>query len=78
GKKYDLKTLKDIENVRFLAVDEIAIHKHHNYATVFMNLENGHIVYCEQGKKKDQVIHILLICICLVFLQELYGPEYVW
>ena len=58
-KKYDLKTLKDIESVRFLAVDEIAIHKHHNYATVFMNLENGHIVYCEQGKKKDQVLHFI-------------------
>lgn len=58
-KKYDLKMLKDIESVRFLAVDEIAIHKHHNYATVFMNLENGHIVYCEQGKKKDQVLHFI-------------------
>lgn len=58
-KKYNLKDLKDIESVKYLAVDEIAIHKNHNYATIFMNLENGHIVYCEQGKKKEQVINFL-------------------
>lgn len=54
-KKYNLKDLKNIESVKYLAVDEISIHNHHNYATIFMNLENGHIVYCEQGKKKEQV-----------------------
>ena len=57
--KYNLENLKNLEPVRFLAVDEIAIHKHHNYATVFMNLETGHIIYCEAGKKKEQVLHFI-------------------
>lgn len=56
---YDLEKLRHLEPVRFLAVDEIAIHRHHNYATVFMNLENGHIVYCEEGRKKEQVLHFI-------------------
>jgi len=58
-KKYDLDNLKNIESVRYLAVDEISIHSHHKYATVFMNLENGHVIYCEAGKTKDQVIHFI-------------------
>lgn len=58
-KKYDLEKLKPLEPVKFLAVDEIAIHKHHNYATIFMNLENGHVIYCEAGRKKEQVLHFI-------------------
>jgi len=39
----------------YIAVDEFLLHKGHRYATVFIDLESGHVLYLEEGKKKQQV-----------------------
>lgn len=44
---------------RYIAVDEISIHRHHRYATVVIDLENGHVLFCEEGKRKQQVEHFV-------------------
>ncbi len=44
---------------RYIAIDEISIHKHHRYATVVSDLETGHVLFCEAGKKKQQVAHFM-------------------
>lgn len=48
-----------IERARYIAVDEISIHHNHRYATVVINLETGHVLFCEAGKKGEQVLHFL-------------------
>lgn len=47
------------EPSRYIAVDEICIHRHRRYATVVIDLETGHVLFCEAGKKKEQVEHFL-------------------
>jgi transposase len=38
-----------------IAVDEFLLHKGHQYATVFIDLLSGHVLYLEEGKRKQQV-----------------------
>ena len=40
------------KKLKYLAIDEVAIHKGHNYLTVVMNLETGAVVYANKGRKK--------------------------
>ena len=47
------------ERARFVAIDEISIHSHHRYATVVINLETGHVLFCEAGKRKEQACHFI-------------------
>ena len=42
---------------RYIAIDEISIHSRHRYATVVIDLETGHVLFCEAGKRKQQVEH---------------------
>ena len=43
--------MPDISLCRHLAIDEIAIHEGHRYATVFMDLENRQVLRVVQGKR---------------------------
>ncbi|MGH0051779.1 MAG: ISL3 family transposase [Sphaerochaetaceae bacterium] len=42
-----------------IAVDEFLLHKGHRYATVFIDLDSGHVIYLEEGKKKQQVLNFI-------------------
>ena len=42
-----------------IAVDEFLLHKRHRYATVFIDLHTGHVLYLEEGKKKQQVLNFI-------------------
>jgi transposase len=44
---------------RYIAIDEFLLHKGHRYATVVIDLETGHVLFCEEGKKKEQVYHFI-------------------
>lgn len=60
--KSHLKKLFDaavLRPSRYIAIDEISIHSHHRYATVVIDLESGHVLFCEAGKKKDQVYNFI-------------------
>src|SRR6056297_34363 len=51
-KKY--KHLK-AKNLRYLAIDEVAIHKGHNYLTVVMDIETGNVIFANKGRKKKSL-----------------------
>ena len=44
---------------KYIAIDEFLLHKGHHYATVVIDLENGDILWCEEGKKKEQVYNFI-------------------
>ena len=70
-KDIDLKRLKNLyttdgktlitpeEQARFLSIDEFKLHNGHKYATVIINLENGHILWIAHGKKKQVVFDFI-------------------
>ena len=47
--------LPDFDNLRFLMVDEKAIGKGHDYVTVVLNGENGDLLHCHEGRKKESL-----------------------
>jgi len=51
-KEYEHLKAKDL---KYLAIDEVAIHKGHNYLTVVMDLETGNVIYASQGRKKKSL-----------------------
>lgn len=42
-----------LKGVRYIAIDEIASKKGHQYLTIVMNLENGQVLYVGDGRKED-------------------------
>jgi transposase len=44
-----------------IAVDEFLLHKGHRYATVFIDLNTVHVIYLEEGKKKQQLLNFIRI-----------------
>ena len=56
-KKYLKKKYKkpNYKNIRFIAVDEISIGKHHKYITVVLNLETGQILYIGKDRKRTSL-----------------------
>jgi transposase len=54
-KKYLKKKYRkpNYKNLRFIAVDEISIGKHHNYLTIVLNLETGRILYVGENRKQE-------------------------
>ena len=44
---------------KYIAIDEFLLHKGHHYATVVIDLETGDILWCEEGKKKQQVYNFI-------------------
>ena len=42
-----------------IAVDEFLLHRGHRYATVVIDVESGDVLFCEEGKKKEQVLHFI-------------------
>lgn len=54
------KVLKNpASRARFLAVDEFKLHDGHKYATVIIDLENGHILHIAHGRKKAVIYEFI-------------------
>lgn len=47
---------RSFSNVRYIAVDEFAIRKGHNYLTIVMNLETGAVLFAAEGRKEQALI----------------------
>ena len=45
----------NLDNIRFLMVDEKAIGKGHDYVTVVLNGETGELLHCHEGRKKESL-----------------------
>jgi len=45
----------NLDNIRFLMVDEKAIGKGHDYVTVVLNAETGELLHCHEGRKKESL-----------------------
>ena len=45
----------DLSNVRYLVMDEFALHKGHRYATVVMDAERRHVLWVGQGRSRESV-----------------------
>ena len=45
----------DLSDLRYISIDEFAVHKGHVYKTIVVNLHNGHIVYVGDGNGKDSL-----------------------
>lgn len=39
----------------YIAIDEFLLHRGHRYATVVLDLQEEHVIWCSEGKKKQQV-----------------------
>ena len=50
---------KPTEQAKYLAIDEFKIHDCHKFATHIINLENGHILWIAEGKKKQVVYNFI-------------------
>ena len=44
---------------KHIAVDEFLLHRGHRYATVVIDVESGDVLFCEEGKKKEQILHFI-------------------
>lgn len=59
ARRYDKEVLEgkvgepDLENLRYILIDEKAIGKHHKYVTVVLNAENGELLFMQRSKKKE-------------------------
>ena len=49
------KLIKPEEQANYLAIDEFKLHDGYKYASHIINLENGHILWIAEGKKKKVV-----------------------
>ena len=70
-KEIDLERLKDLYTIdgktlikpekqsRFLGIDEFKLHNGHKYATVIIDMEDGHILWLAHGKKKAVVFSFI-------------------
>lgn len=55
--------------VKFLGIDEFSLHRHHQYATVIMNLETSEVLFVAYGHKKQVVYDFIDIA------QQAYSME---
>lgn len=46
---------KSVTMASYLGIDEFSLHRHHQYATIIVNLETGEVLYVAIGKKKQVV-----------------------
>ena len=53
--KDGLKLRKPEKQARFLGIDEFKLHDGHKYATHIIDLETGHVLWIQPGKKKQVV-----------------------
>jgi transposase len=44
-----------LEEVKLLAIDEFALHKGHRYATVVIDVEQGHVLWVGPGRKREDI-----------------------
>ena len=51
----DGKLKKPERQATAIAIDEFSLHRFHRYATSVIDLETGHIIWIQEGKKKDVV-----------------------
>jgi len=51
--------IKPEEHAKYLAVDEFKLHNGYKFATIIINLENGHILHLTEGKKKSCVYEFI-------------------
>lgn len=50
---------RSLRGVRYIAVDEFAVHKGHRYMTVVLDLDSGEILYAHEGKDAAALIPFL-------------------
>ncbi len=55
GKDGERHLMKPEHPARFLAIDEFKLHNGYKYATIIVDLENGHALWIAKGKKKAVV-----------------------
>lgn len=53
------KLIKPEKQARFLGIDEFKLHNGHRYATHIIDLETGHVLWIQNGKKKQAVYDLL-------------------
>lgn len=63
-KKYTInglgkKLIKPEQQARYLIIDEFKLHDGYKYATHIIDLETGHILWIEEGKKKQVVYNFI-------------------
>ena len=64
-KQIDKEYLKSLgyllrpHKARLIGIDEFLLHKGHRYATAVLDLTEGHVLYLEKGKKKEQAEHFI-------------------
>lgn len=51
----DGKLKKPDHQATKIAIDEFSLHKYHRYATSIIDLDTGHIIWIQEGKKKNVV-----------------------
>ena len=51
--------IKPERQARFLGIDEFKLHNGHQYATVIIDMETGHILWLARGKKKECVFSFI-------------------
>ena len=51
--------IKPEEYAKYIAIDEFKLHDGNKYATIIINLENGHILHLAHGRKKEAVYEFI-------------------
>lgn len=49
----------DIEDIKYVSVDEFSIRKGHTYMTIFSDIKTGRIIHAVEGRKKKNIIPFL-------------------
>ena len=44
-----------LENVKYIAIDEISVRKHHDYITVIIDAQTRRLLFAAHGRKKDDL-----------------------
>lgn len=52
------KLIKPDKQAKFLGIDEFKLHNGHRYATHIIDLETGHVLWIQNGKKKQVVYEL--------------------
>ena len=45
----------NLNDVKYIGVDEFSIRKHHKYMTIFIDLQTGRVLHAVEGTKKENL-----------------------